>query len=192
MWANLWELNLCKHEDIKVAPMRSKARGLAQHGGTPAGWRRVTLQARVWFCMWWTVHAACPDQWGRPKARGLTQHGGPAGWLEESDPAGCDLYVTHYLPRSGADLLINVHKSPSWATSRKEGMAWNSSRPMPSLWLALTIDVWSTGSRLMGGEGLIHLLILAFRINTTRFPQSNRPKHTEKVFHHKSGKPHRI
>jgi hypothetical protein len=26
----------------------------------------------------------------RPKARGLTQHGGPPGWLEESDPAGCD------------------------------------------------------------------------------------------------------
>ncbi len=26
----------------------------------------------------------------RPKARGLVQHGGPPGWLEESDPAGCD------------------------------------------------------------------------------------------------------
>jgi hypothetical protein len=25
----------------------------------------------------------------RPKA----QHGGPPGWLEESDPAGCDFYV---------------------------------------------------------------------------------------------------
>ncbi len=29
----------------------------------------------------------------RSKARGLVQHGGPPGWLEESDPAGCDLYV---------------------------------------------------------------------------------------------------
>jgi hypothetical protein len=28
-----------------------------------------------------------------PKARGLAQHGGPPGWLEESDPAGCDFYV---------------------------------------------------------------------------------------------------
>jgi hypothetical protein len=28
----------------------------------------------------------------------------------------------------------NVHKSPSWATSRKESMAWYSTRHMPSLW----------------------------------------------------------
>jgi hypothetical protein len=26
----------------------------------------------------------------RPKARGLAQNGGLLGWLEESDPAGCD------------------------------------------------------------------------------------------------------
>jgi hypothetical protein len=26
----------------------------------------------------------------RPLARGLAQHGGPPGWLEESNPAGCD------------------------------------------------------------------------------------------------------
>jgi hypothetical protein len=26
----------------------------------------------------------------RPKAGGLVQHGGPPGWLEDSDPAGCD------------------------------------------------------------------------------------------------------
>jgi hypothetical protein len=26
----------------------------------------------------------------RPKARELAQHGGPPGWLEMSDPAGCD------------------------------------------------------------------------------------------------------
>ena len=29
----------------------------------------------------------------RPKARWLVQHGGPPGWLEESDPAGVNLYV---------------------------------------------------------------------------------------------------
>ncbi len=40
----------------------------------------------------------------------------------------------HHLPWSGADLLLNVHETPSWATSRKEGMAWYSSRPMPSHW----------------------------------------------------------
>jgi hypothetical protein len=57
----------------------------------------------------------------RPKARGLAQHGGPPGWLEECDPAGCDLVrdgrsmppaLTDHLPRSGADLLLNVHEIP--------------------------------------------------------------------------------
>jgi hypothetical protein len=31
--------------------------------------------------------------------------------------------------------ILNNH--PSWATSRKEGMAWYSGRPMPSLWSSL-------------------------------------------------------
>ncbi len=30
--------------------------------------------------------------------------------------------------------IVNVHNHPSWATSRKGGMAWYSSRPKPSLW----------------------------------------------------------
>jgi hypothetical protein len=29
----------------------------------------------------------------RPKARELAHHGGLPGWLEESDPAGCDFFV---------------------------------------------------------------------------------------------------
>jgi hypothetical protein len=66
-----------------------------------ACWRRVT---RVWFCMWWPVHAACHD-------------------------------VPHHLFRCWADLLLNVHKTPSWVTSHMEGMAWYSSWPMPSLWV---------------------------------------------------------
>jgi hypothetical protein len=66
----------------------------------------------------------------RPKARWLAQHGGPSGWLEERDPAGCDFV------RDGRS-MPNVHKTPSWATSRMEGMAWYSSRPMPSLWVWL-------------------------------------------------------
>jgi hypothetical protein len=60
----------------------------------------------------------------RPKARGLGQHGGPPGCMEDSDPAVCDfvrdgrsmplaLTDPHHLPRSGADLLPNVHKTPS-------------------------------------------------------------------------------
>jgi hypothetical protein len=69
----------------------------------------------------------------RPKARGLAQHGGPAGWLEESEPAGCDgrsmpptltdrttcpglelLSCEHLaIPAAAAaGLLLNVHKQP--------------------------------------------------------------------------------
>jgi len=29
----------------------------------------------------------------RPEARGMAQHGCPPGWLEESDPAGCDFVL---------------------------------------------------------------------------------------------------
>jgi hypothetical protein len=47
----------------------------------------------------------------------------PTGW-EEMDPAMCDFVRDwavhascpdgpHYLPRTGADLLLNVHKTPS-------------------------------------------------------------------------------
>jgi hypothetical protein len=44
------------------------------------------------------------------------------------------------LTRFGAYLFLNVHKTPSWATSRNKGMAWYSGRPMPSLWLW----IWSS------------------------------------------------
>jgi hypothetical protein len=98
--------------------VRQKTRGLA--GPT----RRLTWLAggewpsRVWFCTWWTVHAACPD--------------GP-----------------HHLPRPGADLLLNVHKTPSWAVSRKEGKAWYSGRPMPSLWLLLWLYSHSNHTKIV-------------------------------------------
>ncbi len=81
----------------------------------------------------------------RPKTRGLAQHGTPPSWLEESEPGWCDFCTwwtvnatcpdgPHHLPQSGSDLLLNVHKISSWVTSRKESMAWYSSRPKPSLW----------------------------------------------------------
>jgi hypothetical protein len=60
----------------------------------------------------------------RRKARGLAQHGGLPEWLEVSDPVGCDfvrdersmppaLTDHNHFPRSGADLVLNVHKTPS-------------------------------------------------------------------------------
>jgi hypothetical protein len=87
------------------------------------------------------VHSAHPM---RPKARGLAQRGGPPCWLKESDPAGCDFVrdgrsmppaLTDHTTCTGLGLIYytNVHKTPSRAMSRKEGTAWYSSRPKPSL-----------------------------------------------------------
>ncbi len=88
----------------------------------------------------------------RPKAREMTQHGGPPGWLEESNPSrwalccdgrsmppsltdptacpGLELLSCKLLehPAAAADVpALNVHKTSSWALSRKEGMGQNSS-----------------------------------------------------------------
>ncbi len=106
--------------------------------------------------MWqWQVEfSACVSwrgKWSpmRPKAKRLAQHGGPPGWLEESYPAGVILYVMdgpYRLPfphRTGCpdrsfpaasnhaimefpDVQYTLHNHSSWATSRKEGMAWYS------------------------------------------------------------------
>ncbi len=58
--------------------MRSKARGLALHGGPPGGLEeRDPAGCDFWFCLWWMVHSDCPD---RP----------------------------NHLPWSGADLVLDV------------------------------------------------------------------------------------
>ncbi len=65
-----------------------------------------------------------------PKARGLVQNGGSPGWLDESNPAGCDFvsygrsigpchpchlpWWTTPLAWSEAALLLNVHKTQTW------------------------------------------------------------------------------
>ncbi len=107
----------------------------------------------------------------RPKARRLAQHGRPPGWLEESDPTGMILYaivgpcrlpgVLYRLPclpnigllanpaaekaAAAAGILVNVHNPSTWAMSRKEGMAWNSRRPMPSLWFGVPKNCFRGG-----------------------------------------------
>ncbi len=103
-----------------------------------------------WGISWQTMEEG-ERGWPMPKARGLVRHGGPPGWMEESDPAGVILYMMYgsYRPPSpytnpvaltgAAQLLsdeissccyiINVHNHPSWATSRKEVMAWYSRIP---------------------------------------------------------------
>ncbi len=45
---------------LAMRPNLPKVRRLAQHGGPP-GWLEESDPIRVWFCSWWTVHAACPD-----------------------------------------------------------------------------------------------------------------------------------
>jgi hypothetical protein len=50
---------------------------------------------------------------------------------------------------------VNVHNHPSWASSRKEGIAWYSGRHMPSLWWPMgpkARKMTQHGGRLAGGE----------------------------------------
>jgi hypothetical protein len=94
--------------------MRPKARGQAQHGGPPGcGWRRVSRQ--VWFCTWWTGRTACLFRTVPVALTGAAQL--------RADGISSRCYI------------VNVHNHPSWATSRKEGMAWYSSRPICLFWL---------------------------------------------------------
>ncbi len=74
------------------------------------GWRRWYRQV----CTWWTVRTACLS---RTVPITLTK----AAQLRADGISIC-CYI------------VNVHNHPSWATSHKEGTAWYSSRPMPSLW----------------------------------------------------------
>ncbi len=96
-----------------------------------------------------------PTQWGRKLEGWPNTAAGLTGWRRVTRQ-GCDfvcdgravppafLYRTGCPNRSCPQLradrisscyyIINVHNHPSWATSRKEGMAWYSSRPMPSLY----------------------------------------------------------
>jgi hypothetical protein len=71
----------------------------------------------------------CPFKQMRPKARGLAQHGGPPGLLEESVTQQGVIFLVdgQSMPPALTDhtpCVQNVHKTPSRATSLKEGMAW--------------------------------------------------------------------
>jgi hypothetical protein len=69
----------------------------AQRGQRLEGWPNMAALLACWWrvtlpwCDFVRDGLSIPMSWPmRPKARGLAQHGGPPGWLEESDPAGCD------------------------------------------------------------------------------------------------------
>ncbi len=90
------------------------------------------LQSMRNFCSFVSSKAERLESWTNTAAR-------LAGCRKMTQQGGI-LYVIdgqHHLSRSGADFLQHVHKTPSWDTSRKEGIAWYSSRPMPSLRLCL-------------------------------------------------------
>ncbi len=79
----------------------------------------------------------------RLKARGLAQHGRcdfvPNFVSLASNRTGCSNMscppASWWNGISSWCFIVNVHNHPSWATTCKEGMAWYSIRPMPSLWL---------------------------------------------------------
>jgi hypothetical protein len=90
--------------------MMRRLEGRSNTAARQAGWRRVTRQ--VWFCTWWTGRTACLFRIVPIALTGAVQ-------LRTEGTSSC-CYI------------VNAHKHPSWATSRKEGMACYSSRPMPS------------------------------------------------------------
>ncbi len=53
----------------------------------------------------------------RPKARGLAQLGRPPGWLEESNPGGCDFACDGRSMPPALTRLAPVHETSSWARS---------------------------------------------------------------------------
>ncbi len=65
----------------------------------------------VWICTWWTSRTVPVALTEAAQLR--------ADWI------------------SSCCFRVNVHNHPSWATSRKECMAWLSSRPLPSLWFQI-------------------------------------------------------
>ncbi len=90
----------------------------SQWGRRLEGWpNTAALPARqMWFCTWWTGLAACLFHTVPVALTGAAQ-------LRAHGISSCCYIVRMY-----------VNKHPSWATSRKEGMAWFSRRTMPSLW----------------------------------------------------------
>jgi hypothetical protein len=95
----------------------------------------------LWVISWLTLEGR--RLWGRILEGWPNTAARLAGWRRVTREV-CFLYVMDgpchlpwrtepLAPRSGADLLLDVLKTPSRATWRKEGMAWYSSRPMPSL-----------------------------------------------------------
>ncbi len=96
--------------------MRPKARGLVQYGGPP-GWLEESDPRQVWFCTWWTGRTACLFRTVPVALTGVAQ-------LRANGSSSCCY-------------MINEDNHPSWATSRKEGMTWYSSRPILLLPLLL-------------------------------------------------------
>jgi hypothetical protein len=111
--------------DYSSWPMRPRLEGWPSTAARLAGWRRVTRQ--VWFC---TCDGG--DSLPFPYRTGCPNRGcSAASWWN-------------------FQLLLyskcTVNNQPSWATSRKEGMAWYSSRPM-SLMMTNDLKNFRLGQR---------------------------------------------
>ncbi len=68
--------------------------------------------------------------------------------------------------------ILIVHNHPSWATSRKVGMAWYSRRPMPSLWFLSELSRVNVHDSFGSSWTLLHSLETCLKRG-----KSLRPKH---------------
>jgi hypothetical protein len=82
-------------------------------------------------------YGLCWGQWGRRLEGWLNTAARLAGWRGVTQ----QVWFCTGCPDRSCPAAVNVHNNhPSWAKSRKEGMAWwYSSKPMPSLWLGILL-----------------------------------------------------
>jgi hypothetical protein len=83
----------------------------------------------------WLNTAARLAGWSRVTQQGVILNGmdGPCRLPWRTTPLALVL---------GWSFILNVHKTPSWATSRKEGMNWYFSRLLPSLWFIFRCNIF--------------------------------------------------
>jgi hypothetical protein len=98
--------------ELRRAQWGRRLEGWSNTAARLAGWKRVTRPGVIlWFCMRRMDRTAFLFRTVLVAVTGAAQ-------LRADGIFSCCF-------------IVNVHSHPSWATSRKEGMAWYSSIPMP-------------------------------------------------------------
>jgi hypothetical protein len=117
-----------------------------------------TIRNGAWVISWSTVERGECVGPMRPKARGPVQHGGLPGWLEESDPAGCDFVREgRSTPPAQTDhtaclvwgwSCAKCTQTLPWATARKEGVSCTLVDPCPLSCFLMTVNLVMCSGRL--------------------------------------------